>query len=184
MLKYLLPALLSFSSAAIAEELNPENLVGLYEFDVKGSELSIYAFREISIELISLRSTGLSELGERERASLEFYNLIEEGKIIEDGEIFDERVWKAIFDQVADTNDLYDRTPMIIDRNFKFSYVNGDRNQKNRPKLCEITAWNEHDGVLCGESKGLIRIVTNDEAHIHIEIKIDNHPAQRYIKID
>lgn len=184
MLKYLLPALLSFSCAAIADELKTKNLIGLYEFDVKGSELSIAAHRELSIDLNALRITGLSYLEAQEQAMLSFYGLIDGEKLIEEGEIFDERVWRVVFDQIADSNDEYDRTPMTIDRNFKFSYVNGSGRSTRRPEICEIIALNEHDGVACGSDKGIIRVVESDDGRTRIDIKIDNYPAQRYVKID
>ena len=184
MLKYALPALLLFSSAAIADERNLEDLVGLYEFDLKGSELSINEFRTHSFWINGLRITGLSSLDPEDQARLTFYGLIDGGNIIEDSEAVDEGLWKLVSDIIAGSMDDQDRTSMIIDRNLRFSYANAGGSGYSRATMCEVIALSEHDGVVCERGKGIMRVVASDDDRTRIDIKIDGKPAQRYVKID
>lgn len=170
-----------------ADEINIGRLAGVYDFDLEGSELTQAAHKEGVFALIELGLGGIEELGNEEKAGLIFYGAISDGAVVTDKATIEDIAWALVNGQFVDTNDEYDRTPLIIDENGVFYFVNGTDSRTEVMRQCVVTAANVHGGVQCSRERydddpGIMWVVENGDDIIALEISVNGRPTQRYIR--
>ena len=105
---------------AVAEVNNIDGVAGEYAFDLQNSELTQPYFRRYFTWILKLKSQDFESIDSSDVANLEYFGIISARAFVSDQDIVNQSVWRMVNEEEIDTNDAYDRTPLLIDENGVF----------------------------------------------------------------
>lgn len=179
--------MISIASYAKANSEGIALLPGTYDFDMQGSELTQSIYREMSIEILELMSEGIEKIDNEAKIQLEDYGIIKQDSFITDQAILESLIWTIVKDNFVDTNDKYDRTPLIIDNSGAFFYVNGSNRGSEVKRQCVDEALGIDGGLRCRRERyeddlGFLSVIMDGGRVTAIEISVKGKPMQRYLR--
>ena len=67
-----------------------------------------------------MKSQDFESIDSSDVANLEYFGIISARAFVSDQDIVNQSVWRMVNEEEIDTNDAYDRTPLLIDENGVF----------------------------------------------------------------